>query len=626
MNFFSKIKIRHQISLSAIVFFGILFLTRAYILPPSGIWENLPTLALILGFGYFISFFIVNDIKVLTSASEKVMSGDLNINIDLSRKGEFGQLGNSFNHMVSRIKSRMTSSDVLIEVMKKTALESDMEKILHILLEGAQKITNSQYAALAIFDKNKNVEKFIQIGMSQDSIRKIGQYPEGKGLLGYIHQTKTPLRLDDMNKHPHSVGFPAGHPPMKSLIAFPILFGEISLGNLYVSDKNTPEKSFNEDDEHAIKTFAQIAANIIREKLSEAEIIESKKYLENEIGNLLNVIDRLAAGDMTVTIEEHLKSDEIGKLKKQLRIMIQKLSGLISQVKDAVEATASATAEISSSTEEMSSGATEQSTQATEIAGAVEEMSKTILETSRNTSVAADNAKEAGAKAHEGGIIIEKTIQGMNKIADVVVSASVTVETLGKSSHQIGEIVEVINEIADQTNLLALNAAIEAARAGEQGRGFAVVADEVRKLADRTTQATNEIAKMIKQIQTDTANAVKSMNAGTNEVQNGKDLVNEAGHSLKEIISANEKVTDNIIQVATASEEQSRASDEISHSIEAITSITNETSIGISQIATATNDLSMLTTRLQDLVTQFKVREDINEHSSSLKQRQVSYN
>ncbi|MDP4174442.1 MAG: methyl-accepting chemotaxis protein [Bacteroidota bacterium] len=609
MKIIRSIKIKTKIILSIFILFAIMTMIKSFLITSNGIYAIILVLAIVLAFGFALSIYIAKDLKMIIEAAKKLMNGDLNVHLDIDSNDEFGMMAKVFNKMVQRIRARVNSSDVLIDVMKRVAVETTMEKTLMVILEGAQKITDSKYAALAIFDKNKKVEKFLQIGMSDTDVNRIGHYPEGKGLLGYIHETHAHLRLEEMRSHPRSVGFPANHPAMKSLVACPILFGNQSLGNLYVADKNSADKAFNEDDEHAMLTFAQIAANIIREKISSQEIIQSKEYLDKEVEKLLKTIDRLAAGDLTVNVEENEKDDIIGKLRDQLRLMIDNLRVLITQVKDAVEATASASAQISSSTEEMSSGAREQTMQSTEIASAVEEMTKTILETSKNTSMASSSAREAGEKAKDGGKVIVQTIEGMNKIADVVTRSAGTVVALGNSSNQIGEIIQVIEDIADQTNLLALNAAIEAARAGEQGRGFAVVADEVRKLAERTTKATKEIAEMIKHIQKDTSEAVESMTLGTKEVENGKQLANSAGTALDEIISATEKVSDIITQVAVAAEEQSKASDEISRNIEAITTVTEETSMGISQIANATGDLSRLTNTLQDLVTNFKVDE-----------------
>jgi methyl-accepting chemotaxis protein len=233
-------------------------------------------------------------------------------------------------------------------------------------------------------------------------------------------------------------------------------------------------------------------------------------------------------------------------------------------------------------------------------------MTKTILDITKNSSIAASSSKNAGIIAQEGGRVVAETIEGMGRISIVVLKSAATVHALGKSSDQIGEIIQVIDDIADQTNLLALNAAIEAARAGEQGRGFAVVADEVRKLAERTSKATKEIALMIKQIQNDTNEAVLSMEEGTKEVERGKELADQAGEALREIIEGSEKVVDVITQVAAASEEQSSAAELISRSIEAISNVTSESATGISEIAKTSENLNRLTANLQHLISKFK--------------------
>jgi len=344
---------------------------------------------------------------------------------------------------------------------------------------------------------------------------------------------------------------------------------------------------------------------------------KQKEYLAKNVEVMLTAIDKFSTGDLTVQLKKE-KDDDIGKLFQGFNHAVKNINHLIIKLTSAVEATASAGTEISSSAEEMAAGAQEQSSQTTEIAGAVEQMTKTILETSQNSSKSAEAAKKAGAIANEGGKVVDQTIAGMNRIADVVKKSAETVHALGRSSDQIGEIVQVINDIADQTNLLALNAAIEAARAGEQGRGFAVVADEVRKLAERTTKATKEIAVMIKQIQKDTGGAVESMNRGTEEVEKGKVLADQAGKSLKEIIVGVEQVVDMSMQVAAASEEQSSAAEQISKNIEAISNVTHESAAGIQQIARSAEDLSRLTVNLQELSAQFKVEESAGKMKSSL--------
>ncbi len=353
----------------------------------------------------------------------------------------------------------------------------------------------------------------------------------------------------------------------------------------------------------------------IAEKVEQAvkESEQQKQYLSESVEKILIKMESFAEGDLTVQLEEG-KNDEIGKLFRGFNKAVTNIKTILLNVSNLVASTADAANQISSSSEEMAVGSQEQSMQTAEIAGSVEEMTKTIMETTKNSSIAAEAAKTSGNIAIEGGKVVDEAIEGMSRITEVVSISASTVQALGKSSEEIGEIVQVIDDIADQTNLLALNAAIEAARAGEQGRGFAVVADEVRKLAERTTKATKEIAVMIKKIQKDTSGAVESMGQGTKEVDSGRKLTNKAGESLKQIISGAEKVVDIITQVAAASEEESITSEQISKNIETINNVTQESATGIQQIAKASEDLSKLTKDLQELISKFKI-EGINNHS-----------
>jgi methyl-accepting chemotaxis protein len=319
----------------------------------------------------------------------------------------------------------------------------------------------------------------------------------------------------------------------------------------------------------------------------------------------------------TMNIDEQ---NEIGDLARSFDQFTERIRTTIFRLSEMSATIASASTQISSSTEEMTAGSQEQASHATEVAGAVEEMTKTILENSNTAAQTASTAQQARQAAEEGMRVVSETVQGMKRIAEVVNSSAQTVHELGKSSDQIGEIITVIDDIADQTNLLALNAAIEAARAGEQGRGFAVVADEVRKLAERTTKATKEIAGMIKKIQTETVGAVQSMEQGTKEVEAGIELADRAGDSLNKIVGVAQQVTDMVNQIAVATKQQSAASEQISKNVEAISSVTTETGKGIQQIAVSTEDLSRLTENLRMLVEEFHLTEAEGHspiHSSS---------
>ncbi|MFZ4858215.1 MAG: methyl-accepting chemotaxis protein [Desulfuromonadaceae bacterium] len=205
-----------------------------------------------------------------------------------------------------------------------------------------------------------------------------------------------------------------------------------------------------------------------------------------------------------------------------------------------------------------------------QIATAMEEMSMTVNEVAGNTNNASDSAAQVSVNAYEGQKVVNQAVQEMQKVAEVIRSSAIIVGNLGATSEKIGEFVNVINEIADQTNLLALNAAIEAARAGEQGRGFAVVADEVRRLAERTTLSTKQISTMVTEIQKGTQLAVESIERGKNEAEKGEALSHNAENSLNSIVQSIDEIKNMIAQIATASEEQAATATVIASNLEEI--------------------------------------------------------
>jgi methyl-accepting chemotaxis protein len=311
-------------------------------------------------------------------------------------------------------------------------------------------------------------------------------------------------------------------------------------------------------------------------------------------------------GDLTKRLDDTTK-DELAEISTYFNLFIEKLRGIISNIAQTSSQVASASNQLTATAERIATGAEEVAAQANTVATAGEEMSATSGDIAQNCQMAAEGAQRASQSASNGAAVVEKTVSVMGQIAEKVQESAKTVESLGARSDQIGAIIGTIEDIADQTNLLALNAAIEAARAGEQGRGFAVVADEVRALAERTTRATREIGEMIKAIQSETRGAVAVMEQGVQQVETGTIEAAKSGQALREILEQVNDVAMQVNQIATAAEEQTATTSEISSNMMQITEVVQQTSNGAQESATAAAQLHGNAEELQRLVRQFKL-------------------
>jgi methyl-accepting chemotaxis protein len=300
-------------------------------------------------------------------------------------------------------------------------------------------------------------------------------------------------------------------------------------------------------------------------------------------------------------------NDEVGDLMKSYNMMMVNLRRIVGEINTTTSALASSSDELSATADDMNKGTQELSSQTDQVVTAMTEVSQTIMDMAKNASHAADASKGASETASKGKKIVDTTAEDMIGIAKTVQEAAGTIEELGRSSAQIGEIVSVINGIADQTNLLALNAAIEAARAGEQGRGFAVVADEVRKLAERTGQATKDIAQRIEAIQAAAGESVDAMKRGSDEVDKGVALAKDASESLDSIVTTSSSAMDMVQRIAAATEQQSAASEEVTQNMENISSITKQSSSSTEQIKVSATELARLAAGLKEMTAWFKV-------------------
>ena len=329
------------------------------------------------------------------------------------------------------------------------------------------------------------------------------------------------------------------------------------------------------------------------------------RSINRPLGQLITGIREIQrTNNLGLTIDNKSK-DEIGQLARCFNDWIGTLAEVIGEVRQSSEEVAAAATQVSACSEELSAGMGEQSGQVGSISAAIEQMSASVSEVARQAADAAGEADQAGSVARDGRGVVQETVDGMQTISQAVTRSAEAVTELGKRGDQIGEIIAVINDIADQTNLLALNAAIEAARAGEHGRGFAVVADEVRKLADRTTQATNEIAESITAIQTETVQAVDRMNTGTQQVETGVAAAHRAGDSLEQIVASSGNLAGKVQSIAAAAEQQSSAAEEVARGIESINAVTTHSLEGTRQSAEASEHLSRKAEQLRELASRF---------------------
>ncbi|MBT0665913.1 bacteriohemerythrin [Geobacter pelophilus] len=336
--------------------------------------------------------------------------------------------------------------------------------------------------------------------------------------------------------------------------------------------------------------------------------IVTVKAIRAPLRRLAADAEQIATGDLSVDIGINTE-DEIGQVARSFEKMVNSLRELIGRLADTSSEVSKSSGEMKENSESMAAGAEEVAAQATTVATASEEMSATSGDIAHNCLLAAESAKRANDAVDHGATVVDNSIVVMRRIADRVKSSASTVIELGQKSDQIGAIVGTIQDIADQTNLLALNAAIEAARAGEQGRGFAVVADEVRALAERTTKATKEIGEMIKVIQNNTQMAVSAMDEGVAEVQNGTDEAERSGEALRKIQDEINTVNLQVQQIATAAEEQTATTSEISTNIHQINNVVNLTVDKARNTYNASQLLSSLAGELQKVVSEFKLSE-----------------
>jgi methyl-accepting chemotaxis protein len=367
-----------------------------------------------------------------------------------------------------------------------------------------------------------------------------------------------------------------------------------------------------------IPTAEKTAAGIIRVRSFEMTAIfilmaaallfigaSISRSILNPLRRMVDFLGAMATGDLSNHFEVD-STDEMSEVAQALNSTTHTFREVLTSIQEASERTASASAELTATAKDTSERSRVHAAETQQVSAALFEMSAAIAEVSKSAQYAASSGVATETAADQGSHVVDETMSVIRRAAEITSEAAEQIQSLGKSSEQIGRIVGVIEEIASQTNLLALNAAIEAARAGEQGRGFAVVAGEVRRLAERTTTATKEISEMISSIQQETSGAVKSMANGRQQVDTGLKKVEECSHALTEIVKLVRTEGGMVDQIASASVEQTSTANQVTESMHSIARFTEYATAAGEQTADACGELTKLASTLEQQVQRFK--------------------
>lgn len=345
------------------------------------------------------------------------------------------------------------------------------------------------------------------------------------------------------------------------------------------------------------------------------ETAETNERNQNAILRLLDELADLADGDLTATAT--VTEDFTGAIADSINFTVDQLRVLVSRINETSERVESASKETQQTALHLAEASEHQAQEIAGASAAVNEMAVTIDQVSANAAESAGVAERSVSIANNGAKVVQNTIHGMDTIREQIQDTSKRIKRLGESSQEIGDIVSLINDIADQTNILALNAAIQASMAGDAGRGFAVVADEVQRLAERSATATKQIESLVKAIQNDTNEAVTSMEQTTAEVVRGARLAQDAGVALEEIESVSANLAELIQNISNAARQQASSAGHISNTMNVIQEITSQTSAGTTATATAIGNLAAMATELSGSVRDFKLPDEMEDRRGS---------
>ena len=513
----------------------------------------------------------------------------------------------------------------LISITSRDLSDYRRVQLAHVISTDPQKQASLEKELNTIEkDIDNNIEQYLKITSYKDKVLQFQDYWNS-----YKQQSKELIAISKQNDVNNSALY-----TNKTKESYDLAFNaldELRMINIQ-SSKTNAEVS------NTVKDRALMLSMIILIIMLTSSLIIAYKlsrYINNSLQIIQTAIDKVRDGDFRITPRTFTKNDEFGALADSLADMRENVNSLLKDIHQSAETVASSSQELTASSDQsaqvtnniaqsISDVATmneQQSDSVNKTFSAVKQISANIEEIASNANIASSNAEAASKEAGDGGNSIRTAISQMESIEKVVSESAAVVNELGERSKEIGMIVETITGIAEQTNLLALNAAIEAARAGDQGRGFAVVAEEVRKLAAESQEAAEKIANLIGTIQSQTGNAVQTMNAGTIEVQKGAEVVKESGTAFKRIIELNNDVAQQVKGIAQTTEEAAKASTDVISSVQnvdqaaknvsdqtqTVSAATEEQSASMEEIASASRNLAEIAQKLNAEVNSFKV-------------------